>query len=72
MQPWRCTSQTEYYGNLNSNNRSPWHLRCWIIITKLTFGNCIRIGRDSGHTTSKREKIGIIIYLLENRSLFLS
>ncbi|MBA0669973.1 hypothetical protein Goklo_007386 [Gossypium klotzschianum] len=23
MRPWRCTSQTEYYDNLDSNNRFP-------------------------------------------------
>ncbi|MBA0878790.1 hypothetical protein Goshw_027654 [Gossypium schwendimanii] len=43
MRSWRCTSRTEYYGNLDSDNRFPWHLRCWMIITKLTYGNCIRI-----------------------------
>ncbi|MBA0729454.1 hypothetical protein Golax_004577 [Gossypium laxum] len=72
MRPWRCTSWTEYYGNLDSDNQSPWHLKCWMIITKLTYGNCIWIGRDSGHITSKCGKIGMIIYLLGNRSSFLS
>ncbi|MBA0876204.1 hypothetical protein Goshw_021163 [Gossypium schwendimanii] len=43
-----------------------------MIITKLTYGNGIRIGRDSGHTTSKYGNIGMIIYLLGNRSSFLS
>ncbi|MBA0636997.1 hypothetical protein Godav_025140 [Gossypium davidsonii] len=43
-----------------------------MIITKSTYGNCIRIDRDSGHATSKCRKIGMIIYLLENRSLFQS
>ncbi|MBA0878938.1 hypothetical protein Goshw_007943 [Gossypium schwendimanii] len=66
MRPWRCTSRIEYYGNLDSDNQSPWHLRCWMIITKSTYGNYIRIGRDSGHTISKCKKIGIIIYLLGN------
>ncbi|MBA0814954.1 hypothetical protein Gohar_020744 [Gossypium harknessii] len=27
MLSWRCTSQTEYYGNLDSDNRFPWHLK---------------------------------------------
>ncbi|MBA0878020.1 hypothetical protein Goshw_008788 [Gossypium schwendimanii] len=45
------------YRNLDSDNRFPWHLRCWMIITKLTYDNRIRIGRDSGHTTSKWGKI---------------
>ncbi|MBA0669705.1 hypothetical protein Goklo_029097 [Gossypium klotzschianum] len=44
MRPWRCTSQTEYYGNLDIDNRFPWHL----------------------------SKIGMIIYLLKNRSSFWS
>ncbi|MBA0672563.1 hypothetical protein Goklo_024246, partial [Gossypium klotzschianum] len=39
--------KTEYYGNLDSDNRFSWYLRCCMIITKLTYGNCIRIGRDS-------------------------
>ncbi|MBA0876450.1 hypothetical protein Goshw_016180 [Gossypium schwendimanii] len=59
MRPWRCTSQTEYYGNLDSDNRSSCHLRCWMIITKSTYGNCIQIGRDFGHTTSKCGKIAV-------------
>ncbi|MBA0876879.1 hypothetical protein Goshw_028319 [Gossypium schwendimanii] len=63
MQPWRCTSQTECYSNLDVDNRFSWHLRCFMITTKLTYGNCIRIGRDSGPTTSKCGKIGMIIYL---------
>ncbi|MBA0878901.1 hypothetical protein Goshw_011678 [Gossypium schwendimanii] len=41
-----------------------------MIITKLTYSNCIRIDRDSGHTTSKCGKIGMTIYLLGNRSPF--
>ncbi|MBA0635404.1 hypothetical protein Godav_029559 [Gossypium davidsonii] len=41
-------------------------------ITKSTYGNCIRIGRDFGHTTSKYRKIGMTIYLLGNRSSFQS
>ncbi|MBA0876880.1 hypothetical protein Goshw_028319 [Gossypium schwendimanii] len=45
MQPWRCTSQTECYSNLDVDNRFSWHLR------------------DSGPTTSKCGKIGMIIYL---------
>ncbi|MBA0669655.1 hypothetical protein Goklo_028969 [Gossypium klotzschianum] len=28
MLSWRCTSQTEYYGNLDFDNRFPCHLRC--------------------------------------------
>ncbi|MBA0669773.1 hypothetical protein Goklo_024632 [Gossypium klotzschianum] len=72
MRPWRYTSQTEYYGNLDSDNRFPWHLRCLMIITKLTYGNCIWIGRDSSHTTSKCGKIGMIINLLGNQSSFQS
>ncbi|MBA0669702.1 hypothetical protein Goklo_029097 [Gossypium klotzschianum] len=51
MRPWRCTSQTEYYGNLDIDNRFPWHL---------------------SRTTSKCGKIGMIIYLLKNRSSFWS
>ncbi|MBA0631738.1 hypothetical protein Godav_000582 [Gossypium davidsonii] len=43
-----------------------------MIITKSTYGNCIRIGRDSGHTTSRCGKIGMTIYLLRNRSSFQS
>ncbi|MBA0882044.1 hypothetical protein Goshw_009945 [Gossypium schwendimanii] len=43
-----------------------------MIITKSTYGNCIRIGQDSGHTTSKCGKTSMIIYLLRNRSSFLS
>ncbi|MBA0877459.1 hypothetical protein Goshw_013284, partial [Gossypium schwendimanii] len=35
----------------------PWHLRCLMISIKSTYGNCIRIGRDSGPTTSKCRKI---------------
>ncbi|MBA0620793.1 hypothetical protein Godav_006469 [Gossypium davidsonii] len=72
MRPWRCTSRTEYYGNLDVDNRFPWDLRCLMIITKLTYGNCIRIGRDSSCTTSKCGKIGMIIYLIGNRSSFRS
>ncbi|MBA0872793.1 hypothetical protein Goshw_020907 [Gossypium schwendimanii] len=72
MLSWRCTSQIEYYGNLDSNNRFPWHLKCWMIITESTYGNCIRIGRDLGHTISKYGKISMIIYLLKNRSSFQS
>ncbi|MBA0875826.1 hypothetical protein Goshw_002816 [Gossypium schwendimanii] len=45
---------------------------CWMIITKLTYDNCIWIGQDSGHTTFKCRKIGMIIYLLGNRSSFQS
>ncbi|MBA0876684.1 hypothetical protein Goshw_017453, partial [Gossypium schwendimanii] len=56
---WRYTSRTEYYGNLDSSNQSPWHLRCWMIIKILTYGNCIRFGRDFGHTTSKCGKITV-------------
>ncbi|MBA0878207.1 hypothetical protein Goshw_006014 [Gossypium schwendimanii] len=37
-----------------------------MIITKSTYGNCIRIGRDSGHFTSKCGKISTIIYLIRN------
>ncbi|MBA0636431.1 hypothetical protein Godav_029104, partial [Gossypium davidsonii] len=37
MRPWRCTSQTEYYGNLDIDNRFPWHLRCLMISTKSTY-----------------------------------
>ncbi|MBA0877914.1 hypothetical protein Goshw_015631, partial [Gossypium schwendimanii] len=59
MRHWKCTSRTEYYGNLDFDNRSLWHLRCWMIITKSTYGNCIRIGRDFGHTTSKCRKITV-------------
>ncbi|MBA0876437.1 hypothetical protein Goshw_028623 [Gossypium schwendimanii] len=44
MRPWRCTSQTECYGNLDVDNRFPWHLRCLMITTKSTYGNCIRNG----------------------------
>ncbi|MBA0872369.1 hypothetical protein Goshw_012443 [Gossypium schwendimanii] len=44
MRPWRCTSQTEYYGNLDFDNRFLWHLRCLMIITKSTYNNCIQIG----------------------------
>ncbi|MBA0627181.1 hypothetical protein Godav_004726 [Gossypium davidsonii] len=62
----------EYYGNLDSGNQFPCHLRCWMIITKSTYSNCIRIGRDSGHTTSRCGKIGMTIYLLGNRSSFQS
>ncbi|MFQ6621748.1 hypothetical protein Gotur_001843 [Gossypium turneri] len=62
----------KYYSNLDSDNRFPCHLRCWMIIKELTYGNYIRIGRDSGHTISKCGKIGMIIYLLENRSSFQS
>ncbi|KAK5839574.1 hypothetical protein PVK06_008377 [Gossypium arboreum] len=40
--------------------------------TKSTYGNCIRIGRDFGHTISKCGKISMIIYLLGNRSSFQS
>ncbi|MBA0669704.1 hypothetical protein Goklo_029097 [Gossypium klotzschianum] len=43
-----------------------------MISTKSTYGNCIRIDRDSGRTTSKCGKIGMIIYLLKNRSSFWS
>ncbi|MBA0875521.1 hypothetical protein Goshw_022572 [Gossypium schwendimanii] len=43
-----------------------------MIITKSTYSNCIRIGRDSGPTTSKYGKIGMIIYLFWNRSSFRS
>ncbi|MBA0614795.1 hypothetical protein Godav_015038 [Gossypium davidsonii] len=43
-----------------------------MVITELTYGNCIRIGRDSSHTISKRGKIDMIIYLLGNRSSFQS
>ncbi|KAG8489225.1 hypothetical protein CXB51_017302 [Gossypium anomalum] len=53
----RGVHSTEYYGNLDSDNRFLWHLRCWMIITKLTYGNCIRIDRDPGHTISKCGKI---------------
>ncbi|MBA0879227.1 hypothetical protein Goshw_004720 [Gossypium schwendimanii] len=59
MRPRRCTSRTEYYGNLDSDNLSPWHLRCWMIITKLTYDNYIRIDQDSSHTTSKCGKIAV-------------
>ncbi|MBA0818262.1 hypothetical protein Gohar_028368 [Gossypium harknessii] len=51
MRPWRCTSRTEYYDNLDSDNRFPWNL---------------------SHTTSICEKIGMIIYLIGNRSSFRS
>ncbi|MBA0712281.1 hypothetical protein Golax_011393 [Gossypium laxum] len=72
MRPWRCTSQTECYDNLDVDNQFPWHLRCLMITTKSTYSNCIRIGPDSSRTTSKYGKISMIIYLLENRSSFQS
>ncbi|MBA0878007.1 hypothetical protein Goshw_030191 [Gossypium schwendimanii] len=72
MRPWKYTSQIEYYGNLDFNNQFPWDLRCLMIITKSTYDNCIRIGRDSGRTTSKYRKIGMIIYLIGNQSSFWS
>ncbi|MBA0818411.1 hypothetical protein Gohar_025510 [Gossypium harknessii] len=40
--------------------------------TKLTYGNRIRIGWYSSRNISKFEKIGMIIYLLVNRSSFQS
>ncbi|KAG8472875.1 hypothetical protein CXB51_034838 [Gossypium anomalum] len=63
----RAVIPDEYLQNPNA-----WHVKCWMIITKSTYGNCIRIGRDSGHTISKCGKIGMIIYLLGNRSSFQS
>ncbi|KAG8472751.1 hypothetical protein CXB51_034638 [Gossypium anomalum] len=45
---------------------------CLMMSTKSTYGNRILIGRDTGHTISKCEKIGMIIYLLGNRSSFQS
>ncbi|MFQ6626382.1 hypothetical protein Gotur_004962 [Gossypium turneri] len=32
MRPWRCTSQTEYYDNLDSDNQSPfwsYYIQMW-------------------------------------------
>ncbi|KAG8489390.1 hypothetical protein CXB51_017473 [Gossypium anomalum] len=65
------TSQIEYCGNLDSDNRFPWHPRCLMRSTKSTYDNCIRIGLNSGHTISKCGKISMI-YLLGNRSSFQS
>ncbi|KAG8475430.1 hypothetical protein CXB51_032261 [Gossypium anomalum] len=42
-------------------NPNAWHVkhpRCLMMSTKSTYGNCIRIGRDTGHTISKCGKIG--------------
>ncbi|MBA0619981.1 hypothetical protein Godav_005764 [Gossypium davidsonii] len=34
----RCTRRIECYGNLDSDNQFPSHLRCSIKSTKLTYG----------------------------------
>ncbi|MBA0629125.1 hypothetical protein Godav_023726 [Gossypium davidsonii] len=68
----RCTRRIECCGNLDSDNRFPWHLRCSMMSTKLTYGNRIRIGRYSSRNISKFGKTGMIIYLLANRSSFQS
>ncbi|KAH1122394.1 hypothetical protein J1N35_005554 [Gossypium stocksii] len=52
MLPWRYTRQIEYCDNLDSGNQFPWNLRCSMMSTKSTYDNCIRIGRDTGHTIS--------------------
>ncbi|KAG8483657.1 hypothetical protein CXB51_022515 [Gossypium anomalum] len=72
MLSWRYTSQIEYYGNLAFDNQFPWHLRCSMMSTKWTYGNCIRIGRDCTQHISKYGRIGMIIYVFGNRSSFLS
>ncbi|MBA0780328.1 hypothetical protein Gotri_004440 [Gossypium trilobum] len=37
----RCTRRIECCGNLDSDNRFPWHLMCSMMSTKLTYGNRI-------------------------------
>ncbi|MFQ6660534.1 hypothetical protein Gotur_029016 [Gossypium turneri] len=68
----RAVILDEYFQNLNG-----WHVKVSLVnfaIVEMhqesTYGNCIWIGEDSGHTISKCRKIGMIIYLLENRSSF--
>ncbi|MBA0877442.1 hypothetical protein Goshw_004816 [Gossypium schwendimanii] len=62
----RCTRQIECYGNLDSDNRLLWHLKCSMMSTKSTYGNQIQIGRYSSRNISKFGKISMIIYLLAN------
>ncbi|MBA0717409.1 hypothetical protein Golax_005235, partial [Gossypium laxum] len=50
----------------------PWHLRCSMMSTKLTYGDRICIGHYSTRNISKYGKIGTIIYLLTNRLSFWS
>ncbi|MBA0755031.1 hypothetical protein Gogos_021823 [Gossypium gossypioides] len=39
MLPWRCTRRIECCGNLDFDNRFPWHLRCSMMSTKSTYRN---------------------------------
>ncbi|MBA0716381.1 hypothetical protein Golax_015215 [Gossypium laxum] len=48
----------------------PWYLRCSMKSTKSTYNDRIRIGQSSYWIISKCGKIGMIIYLPANRSLF--
>ncbi|KAH1056660.1 hypothetical protein J1N35_034725 [Gossypium stocksii] len=56
----RSDVEIEYYDNLDFDNRFPWRPRCSMMSTKSTYGNCIRIARDTGHTISKCGKIGFM------------
>ncbi|MBA0777803.1 hypothetical protein Gotri_005776 [Gossypium trilobum] len=64
----RCTRRIECCDNLDSDNRFPGHLKCSIKSTKSTYDKKIRIDRYSSRNISKFGKIGMIIYLLANRS----
>ncbi|MBA0775617.1 hypothetical protein Gotri_010736 [Gossypium trilobum] len=72
MLPWRCNRRIECCSNLNFDNRFLWHLRCSMMSTKLTYSNRIRICQYFGRNILKYGKIGMIIYLLGNRSSFQS